>query len=142
MTFDIEEAGYKYQPTDIDACFGLAAIDDLEKVIEYRKELVKTYRENLKDLEKISIVAGGSSWLLGTLSEDRDGLADFLKQKNIDTNMIHLRNDIFNVFGGKRLDLPNMNWIEPRYLYLPLNTQVTKEDIGYICDKIKEFYKK
>jgi len=33
-----------------------------------------------------------------------------------------------------------MNWVEPRYLYLPLNTKVTKDDVDYICDKIVDFY--
>ncbi len=140
MTFDINEAGYKYQPTDIDACFGLAAIEDLEDVINHRKFLVETYKKRLKNLEDVSVIAGGSAWLMGILAEKRDGLAEFLKEKNIETNLIHLRNDIFNVLGGKRLDLPNMNWIEPRYLYLPLNTKVTKEDVNYICDKIVDFY--
>jgi len=140
MTFDIEEAGYKYQPTDIDACFGLAALPDLDEIIKYRKELVGQYKKNLKTLNDVSVVAGGSCWLLGILSEKRDELAEFLKQKDIDVNMIHLRNDIFKILGGKRLDLPNMNWVEPRYLYLPLNTKVTKDDVDYICDKIVDFY--
>ena len=140
MTFDIEEAGYKCHPTDIDACFGLAALPDLDKVINYRKGLVNQYKNNLKDLKDVSVVAGGSAWLMGILSEKRDNLAEFLKQKNIDVNMIHLRNDIFKVLGGKRLDLPNMNWVEPRYLYLPLNTKVTSNNVDYICASIKEFY--
>ena len=142
MTFDIEEAGYKYQPTDIDACFGLAALPDLDKVIDYRKGLVKQYKTNLKGLDDVSVVAGGSSWLMGILADKRDDLAEFLKENNIDVNMIHLRNDIFKVLGGKRLDLPNMNWVESRYLYLPLNTKVTVDDVNYISDRVKEFYKK
>ena len=141
MTFDIEEAGYKYQPTDIDACFGLAALPDLDKVIKYRKGLGEQYRNNLESLNNVSVVAGGSYWLMGILAEKRDDLAEFLKTKDIDVNMIHLRNDIFKVLGGKRLDLPNMNWVEPRYLYLPLNTKVTKDDVNYVCDNVKEFYK-
>ncbi len=141
MTFDIEEVGYKYQPTDIDACFGLAAIGDLDNVIKYRRMLVDEYRKGLKGLEKLSIVAGGSAWLMGILTEKRDELSDFLNKRNIETNLIHLRNDIYKVFGGKRLELPNMNYIEPKYLYLPLNTKVTKENVNYICKSIKEFYK-
>ena len=78
---------------------------------------------------------------MGILAEKRDELGVFLNARDIETNMIHLRNDIFKIFGGKRLNLPNMDWIESRYLYLPLNTKVTKEDVGYVCDKVKEFYK-
>lgn len=140
MTFDIEEAGYKYQPTDIDACFGLAALPDIDKVVKYHRDLAIEYLKNLELLDKIDVVIGGSCWLFGILLDKRDELADYLKSFGIETNMVHLRNDIFKVFGGKRLNLPNMDWIEPRYLYLPLNPKVTKADVKFICSKIKEFY--
>ncbi len=140
MTFDIEEAGYKYQPTDIDACFGLAALPDLSKIIKYRRELAVEYLKNLEPLDEIDVVVGGSCWLFGILTEKRDELAEYLKSYQIDTNMVHLRNDIFKVFGGKRQELPNMDWVESRYLYLPINTKVTKKDVRFICKKIKDFY--
>lgn len=140
MTFDIEEAGYKMQPTDIDACFGLAALPDIDKIIKQHRDLAIEYLKQLEPLDKVNVVVGGSCWLFGILIEERDELAEYLKRFNIDTNMVHLRNDIFAVFGGKRLDLPNMDWIESRYLYLPLNPHVTKKDVKFICKKIKEFY--
>ncbi|MDP3986630.1 MAG: aminotransferase class V-fold PLP-dependent enzyme, partial [Nanoarchaeota archaeon] len=140
MTFDIEEAGFKYQPTDIDACFGLAALPDLERVIEYRKMLVEIYEKKLLGIKGVDIIAGGSCWLMGILVEERDELAEFLKESGVENNLVHLRNDIFRVFGGQRENLPNMNEIEPRYLYLPLNPKVTPGDVDYICMKIREFY--
>ena len=53
---------------------------------------------------------------------------------------MHLRNDIYHIFGGKRLDLPKMNNVEPKYLYLPINTKVKENDVLYICDKITQFF--
>jgi perosamine synthetase len=138
MTFDIEEAGYKYQPTDIDASFGMAALPDLPKIISYRKKLVEAYKKNLP--KNIKIIAGGSYWLMGVLVENRDDLAEYLLKNGVDNNLVHLRNDIFKVFGGKRLNLPNMNRVESKYLYLPLNTKVTVKDVKKICTLIKKFY--
>lgn len=140
MTFDIEEAGYKYQPTDIDACFGLATLPDLDKVIQYHKDLAIRYIVGLSEVPEVTVIAGGSCWLVGILVEDRDKLAAHLHGLGIDNNMVHLRNDIFKIFGGKRLKLPNMDWVEPRYLYLPMNTMVSQNDVEYICQMIKEYY--
>mgnify|MGYP001615481895 FL=1 len=147
MTFDIEEAGYKYQPTDVDACFGLVGLKYLDQVIKGRKVLALEYAKNLQEIidrngltKEFIYVHGGSSWLFCILTEDRDALAAYLKEFNIETNMVHLRNDIFKVFGGKRLNLPNMNWVESRYLYLPINPEVTLNDVSFVCKKIKEFY--
>lgn len=138
MTFDVFEPGYKFQPTDIDACFGLAALPHLKSIIEYRKNLCILYKKFLP--EKIITICGGSYWLMGILTEKRDELAEYLLSNNIDCNLIHLRNDIYNVFGGTRWPLSRMNNIEPNYLYLPLNTKVTEENVIYICNTIKKFY--
>ncbi len=141
MTFDIEEAGYKWQPTDIDACFGLAALPDLPKVIKYSKSLADEYLKNLKPRRNvITPVAGGSNWLFGVLTEDRDDLAEYLTNKGVENNMVHLRNDIFEIFKPYKSPCPNMDWVEPRYLYLPINTKVTRDDVRYICKEIRSFY--
>jgi len=139
MTFDVFEAGFKFQPTDIDACFGLAAIDDLNAILEHRKNLADIYLKNLPS--QCQPICGGTHWLMGILTDKRDELAEFLNRHEIDNNLVHLRNDIYHLFGGKRLDLPNMNKIEPRYLYLPINTKVSESDVLYICNKVKEFFK-
>lgn len=138
MTFDIEEAGYKYQPTDIDACFGLASLPYLDLIIDYRKSLALEY---LKELPKEVVpIAGGSYWLFGILSEYRDELAEFLSNNGVDVNMIHLRNDLFDIFKKFKSPCPNMDYLHERYLYLPINPAVSKKDAKYVCDKIKEFY--
>tara|TARA_S200002703_G_scaffold84354_1_gene72748 strand:+ start:6538 stop:7608 length:1071 start_codon:yes stop_codon:yes gene_type:complete len=139
MTFNINEAGFKFQPTDVDACFGLSAIDDIDKILEYRKSLVQIYLENLP--KECTPVCGGSYWLMGILTDRRDELGEYLLKHNIDNNMVHLRNDIYEIFGGERWNLPNMNKLESLYLYLPLNTEVTEKDVIYICEKITKFFK-
>jgi dTDP-4-amino-4,6-dideoxygalactose transaminase len=142
ITTEIEEAGYKFQPTDIDACFALAALPDLNKVIKKRSELVDEYKKGLKSISQVQIVAGDTCWLMTILAPRRDELADYLTKKGIENNLIHVRNDIFKIFGGSRQDLPNMNWVESRYLCLPLNTEVSKSDVKFICDTIRRFYDK
>ena len=140
MTFDIEEPGFKYQPNDIAACLGLAAIHDLPAIIKYRKKLCEIY---LKDLPpQCTPICGGSYWLFGILSDKRDDLADFLTAEGVENNLIHLRNDIYRVFGGVRQNLPNMNRLEPKYLYLPLNNKISEDDVYYVCEKVNEFYAK
>lgn len=134
MTFDIEEAGYKYQPTDIDACFGLACLPHVDKLIEHRKNLADTYRKELGEM----VFAGGTYWLVGIKTDKRDKIAGYLKGKGIETNVVQLRNDIFKVFGGKRLPLPNINRLEFQYLYLPCHHLITQENAREISEYIKE----
>ena len=63
----------------------------------------------------------------------RDDFAEYLLKHGVETNVAHIRNDIFRVFGGKRLDLPGMNVVEFQYLCLPLNDWVRIKDVRRIC---------
>lgn len=140
ITSEVEEAGYKFQPTDIDACFALAALPDLDKVIKYRKELAIEYRKGLESIEEVQVVADNTYWLLTILTKRRNELADYLTKMGIENNLVHIRNDIFKILGGKRQNLPNMNWVEKGYLCLPLNCQINTSDVRFICKAVKEFF--
>ena len=141
MTFDIEEPGFKYQPTDIDATFGLAGLAEYDEILEYRKNLFNLYKNELDWYKGIEVVDGPDNvcWLCGLILHDmdRDKFASKLLDKGIETNLVQLRNDIFKIFGGKRQDLPNMNMIEDKYIYIPLHTRMTFKDAHYVIDTIK-----
>jgi len=123
MTMDIEEAGYKMHMNDIAATMGLVGLKYSDDYLKHRIKIATIYN-NIKYPK----IVGGSFWLYGLLVEKRDELAEELLNAGIGTNMAHLRNDIFKVFGGKRLNLPNMNKLESMYLYIPIHTRMSIDD--------------
>ncbi|NHJ41033.1 MAG: DegT/DnrJ/EryC1/StrS family aminotransferase [Asgard group archaeon] len=138
---DQENQGYKYQATDIDASLGLIGLKYFDSNQKHRKKLVQLYRILLKDSNKITLLEehDNSNWLFMVLvNEDRNKLAGKLLNAGVETNIGHIRNDILKVFGGKRKNLKNMNYIEKKYLCLPLNTKITEKDIEYICGIIND----
>jgi dTDP-4-amino-4,6-dideoxygalactose transaminase len=143
ITFDQDELGYKYQPTDIDASIGLAALRDFDRNQDHRHKLVDLYRALLANAPQVELLrddSGNAHWLFMVLvNGDRDSFAEHLARNGIETNVAHIRNDIFKVFGGYRRKLPNMDAVESHYLCLPLNNNVNKRDVKYICKKIKEW---
>jgi len=141
VTTNIKEAGYKYQPTDIDACFALAAWPDVDKILKHRSDLVSEYKKGLGNLDEVEVIAGDACWLLTILAAKRDQLADYLTKAGIESNLVHVRNDSYKIFSKKRLSLPNMDFIEKSYLCLPINSVVKKSDVKFICESIKKFYK-
>ncbi len=142
MTFDIEEPGFKYQPTDIDATFGLAGLEEYDWILKYRKSIFDHYKRELDGYKGIEVIDGKDNvyWLCGLILHEmnRDMFAKRLKDKGIETNMVQLRNDIFTIFGGKRQDLPNLASIEDKYIYIPIHTRITHKDVEYIVDTIKK----
>lgn len=143
MTFDIEVLGYKFQPTDVAATFGLAGLRDYDYILAYRKSIFDIYKSELNNQYGITIVDGKNNvcWLATLLVDDRDGLVRWLDGCGIETNLVQIRNDLFKVFGGERRDLPNMNAVEGRYLSIPINTKITLEDAHEVADRIQQYYR-
>jgi dTDP-4-amino-4,6-dideoxygalactose transaminase len=143
ITFDQAEPGYKYQPTDIDASIGLAALEDFDRNLEHRRGLVRVYRKRLSGMRCLSLLERGEAdadWLFMVLViGDRDAFADWLRERGIETNVAHVRNDLFSVFGGGRKKLPGMDSVERQYLCLPLNSKVSLGDVRAICDAISAY---
>lgn len=148
MTFDIELPGFKYHMNDIAASMGIAALEDYDKIISYRKMLFELYVSLLDGVDNISIVTywdvgskygmRSTYWLMTVLVKNRDRFAKVMKQHGIETNMTHIRNDVYKVFGGKRQKLPFMNSMEEQYICLPLHHKITPKDVRFICDVIKK----
>jgi perosamine synthetase len=139
MTFDIEIHGYKRQMTDLAASMGIVGLRHYDYVIEYRKKLFNLYKELLKGVSDIVVVDGKKNvyWLCTVLVEGRDDFAKMLFENEVDTNLVQIRNDVYNIFGGRADNLPVMDAIESKYISLPLNMKTTEDDVYKICKLIK-----
>lgn len=137
MLFDIELAGHKRQMTDIAASMGIAGLEDYDKIVEYRKKIFDIYK-SIK-MDGLTLIDGEKNvyWLATFLVEKREEFIKKLFDYNIETNVVQARNDMYKIFGGRRQDLPNMNWAETRYISVPLHNMMSIEDAVYIRDVIK-----
>ena len=136
ITFDQEVPGYKYHANDIAAAIGLAGLKTVSKSLDHHRKLAAEYRKLLSDCQGVELLKEGDSadWLfMVKVKGSRDDFAENLKKHGVETNVAHIRNDIFRVFGGKRLNLPGMNEVELQYLCLPLNDWVSIRDVRSIC---------
>jgi dTDP-4-amino-4,6-dideoxygalactose transaminase len=140
--YQITEIGYKYHMNDINATMLLVQLDELRKVLERRRAIVDMYLENLVNvkglkLPKRTLDRESGNWLFTILVEKRENFMQKLKENGVESHMVHVRNDIYPIFGGKRLDLPVMNEVEPKYVSIPLHTNLTDEDVQEIIRTIK-----
>jgi dTDP-4-amino-4,6-dideoxygalactose transaminase len=140
---DIKEVGYKYQMTDIGAALGLAAMEEVDEIVAYRKSLFARYIDKLGSNKDITIVGKDvpqgdehAAWLFTVLVEDRVGLQKKLREAKIESAQMHYRNDRYSIFGGRRPDLVNMDSIEEKYLVLPLHTKMNLDDVERIAEVI------
>jgi perosamine synthetase len=142
---DIVDIGYKYQMNDIAAAIGLAGLKEIGEIIEYRNSLFKAYEKHLTS-PRVRIVGKSStttyfnsSWLCTIIvDKDRIGLMKKLRDNGIESAQVHYRNDRYKIFGERRLDLPNMDFVENNYLVLPIHTKIGNDHIIRISELINE----
>ena len=140
VAMEIEEPGYKYHMNDISAALGLVGLKHSDEILDLRRGLCDYYAAGLP--EDIRSVYGGSCWLLAIVTEQRNSLIEYLRKNGIECDVVQLRNDMFKVFGGKRQNLPRMNDLEDKYMYLPLHGKITRNDVDYIKSKIFQWKEK
>uniref|UniRef100_A0A6H1ZT22 Putative DegT/DnrJ/EryC1/StrS aminotransferase family protein n=1 Tax=viral metagenome TaxID=1070528 RepID=A0A6H1ZT22_9ZZZZ len=127
MSMDIEEIGYKFHMNDIQAAMGLVGLRHSSDDLAWRRRLCEAYANNL-DAET---VWGGSCWLLAVLTNHRDEIMEYLRSKGIECDLVQVRNDAFKVFGGQQ-QFPHMDRLESQYLYLPLHSRITLDDVNRV----------
>ena len=144
---DIFEVGYKYQMTDIEAAMGLEGLKDLDRVINYSKSLFKTYVDGLEGISGIRVMCkddlkeeNGTKptyWLCTVEVDRKEDFKKKLAENGIETGETHFRCDRYSVYGGRVYNCPNMDYLEERYLLLPMHQYVTLEDVDRILKVIK-----
>jgi len=129
ILFDIELPGYKYQMNDIAAALGLAGLRTYDRVVEQRRAIFEIYRRCLPMVDGPSNKYGYACLLV----EDRAAFADKMAAAGIETNVLQVRNDAYKIFRPFRIELPNMDWVEDRYISIPLHNHLTLDDARYIA---------
>jgi len=133
---DIKEIGYKYQMTDLGACIGLTGLEDFNNIIKHRRKIYNIYLKGFRKNKKIKCIHDYSkknktgAWLFTICSDMKDKIQKKLKEFNIESNQVHFRNDKYSIFKKfvKKDKFRNMDYIENKYLVLPLHTKVASSD--------------
>jgi dTDP-4-amino-4,6-dideoxygalactose transaminase len=122
-----------------------------DQVIERRRIVAQMYQDQLGGLDKLQLPPPPSNTSnhfdvyqnYELTANDRDELKKYLSEQNIGTLV---------QWGGKGIHqfqqlgftqkLPNTDKFFERCIMLPMNIFITDEDVEYICNSIKSFYRK
>ena len=143
---DIYEIGYKYQMTDLGACLGINNLKEFSKVLNHRKKIFEIYLNELSPNPNIYCVNKDdglrthAAWLFTIISEKKDKIQNILRNKRIETNQVHFRNDKYSIFKNyvKNVKFPNMDYAENKYLVLPIHHKISEKMAKYIARLINK----
>ncbi len=138
--------GYNTRLDELQAAVLRIKLKRLDKWNERRIKIAEIYKENLKDLplvlpEKAKDVKHVYH-LFVVRSEKRDELGDYLKKNGVGVGVhypipCHLQKPL----KDKNFKLPVTEKVAKEVLSLPIYPHLSDDDVLYVCDKIKEFFK-
>lgn len=124
--------------------------EQYDEVVKRRRTIANIYQENLKELEQLHLPPAPSNSVehfdvfqnYELQANNRDQLREYLSNKGIGTIVQWGGKAVHQWEGlGFNLKLPKVEKFFTECLMLPMNIFVSNDDIFYICDSIKSFYK-
>lgn len=143
--------GYNSRLDTLQAAILRVKLQKIDEGIALRKKYADQYRTMLRDIEeiKLPVVKDGNVpvyYVFQLKAENRDELAAYLKEKGVGTSVyypvpLHLQK-CFDYLGYKKGDFPVAEKLCEQVLALPIFPEITEDEVSYVCETIKEFYKK
>lgn len=138
--------GYNMKSSEMNAAFGLVQLDRFENFRKIRRENIERYISNLKDVKEITLPDDSiePNWLAIPLqTENRLELLTFLEDNNIQTRVTFAGNVTRHPVYREYLEpFENADTIMKNGFLLGAHHGMTTKDVDYVCNKIKEFFKK
>lgn len=141
--------GYNYRMTNVQAAILYGQLLDLPKIKSMKQSVFDNYKENLKDIENISFQkleegTHHSEWMFGirirnTNIEGKKKLEHHLYNSKIETRPMFYSIEKHRHLSKYNSEKTNAEILESQCIILPSYPELSKNQISYICDKIKYF---
>jgi dTDP-4-amino-4,6-dideoxygalactose transaminase len=143
--------GYNSRLDTLQAAVLQVKLSHIDQAIAQRAEHAAQYRDLLKDLPEIRlpVIQDGNkavNYVFCIQAERRDALEAELKEKGIGTSVyypipLHLQK-CFAYLGYKASDFPVAERLCKSVLALPMFPELTEDEVNFVCESIKGFYRK
>jgi dTDP-4-amino-4,6-dideoxygalactose transaminase len=143
--------GYNSRMDTLQAAILSVKLSHIDNAIKKRARHAAHYREVLGDCSGIKLpkIKDGNrevNYVFSVQAEKRDVLEIFLKEKGIGVSIyypipLHLQK-CFDYLGYKKGDFPVAEWLCQTIIALPMFPELTEDEIEYVCESVKEFYKR
>ena len=153
-SYDVVELGYNYRMTEISAALGILQLKKLPQANKRRKVLTDIYVSNLKETFGLSIPfkdypRKSSCHLFPILLDkkvNRKKFMELLKKEGIQSSIhyppIHKFSYYRKNLMGSQRELPLTEYVGAHEVTLPLHPLLEKEDVIFVCEKIKKILAK
>lgn len=151
--YEVQEAGFKYNMTDVQAALGLCQLKAVERFRDVREAYAARYRELLGDLDEIELPPPPGDGVrhawhlfiirleLEQLAIDRNRFIEELSAAGIGTSVhfipLHLQPYYARACGCRRGDFPNAERTYARSISLPIYPAMRPADVDRVAGAVR-----
>ncbi len=140
-----EVVGFNYRMTNLQAAIGVAQVERIEDILEWRFKLEEKYREALSRNGNIVMQKNNLPgrykipWLVSILVEEdkRDRILDKLKENGIDARRFFIPLGEMNIYKKYAKDCTNSKRISRMGINLPTTYDIRDKDIEKIVELLE-----
>lgn len=143
--------GFNYRMSEFQAAVINVKMKYIQEWTEKRRLNAQRYYERLNGMDEVitpteSDGAKHVYHLYVIRAQNRDDLQEYLQEQGIGTGLhypfpLHLTG-AYSYMGYEEGDFPKAEKLASEVLSLPMYAELTGKQIDYVCEKIKDFYKK
>lgn len=144
---EMQELGFNYRLTDIQAALGISQLERANDGIEKRRNIAQRYFETFKDknyiLGQSGVVEGHAYHLYVIEVEDRLELYNYLREHQIYAQIHYIPCHLmpyYRQFGWGEGDRPNAENYYKHCISLPMYPTLSENEQEYVIQKINEFF--
>jgi dTDP-4-amino-4,6-dideoxygalactose transaminase len=142
--FQVEDQGWRYHMSNINAAIGRVQLKKLDNFAKKRRKLANLYVSQLSDFPVIPINTEFDTivpHIFPVIVSDhhRDSLKSFLLENKIETGIHYKPNHLLKKY--RSMDCPRSENFGENVLSLPLHVNLKENDIEKITSLIKKYYK-
>lgn len=148
-----DEVGYNYRMTNLQAALGVAQMEELPEFIRRKQNNFEQYKKEFEGFEFGKLIpfrdgTDSNKWFY-SIEIDREHISatmreiiTMLEKDGIQTRAIWgLINEQKPYEGEVTYKLERAPYYAARILNIPSSTQITKEEISYVAEKVKQLLK-
>ena len=139
--------GYNFRMSNITAALGISQLEKIDKLIEMRRRNARYFNEELEQVKGITIPAPPENYYqvyqmysIRVKPEKRDEMIRYLARKGIMTKVFFSPVHLTHLYKNElkyTCRLPVTEEISKQTLTLPMYPTLTKEEMKYIAEEIK-----
>jgi len=148
-TFIHPELGMNFRMTDLQCAVGVAQFKKFERIKEIKQKNFQSYKEKLAGLPDLEFILINDftnfiPFRVNVKAPDVEGLIEHLENNAVQTRRMFYplhKQPCFSFLNYSDSEFPNSIDAYNRGISFPVHCSLTDNDIAYLCNQVKAFYK-